>query len=28
MLMTSINALLKGYWFEEGYIRIALKEFT
>ena len=28
MLVTSINGVLKGYWYEEGYIRTASREFT
>ena len=27
-LITSINGLIKGYFYEEGYIRTSSKEFT
>ena len=26
--MTSVNGILKGYWYQEGYIRTSSKEFT
>jgi GH43 family beta-xylosidase len=28
MLITCINGNLKGYWYEEGYIRTSSKEFS
>lgn len=28
MLLTSINGIYKGYWYQEGYIRTSSKEFT
>ena len=28
MLITSINGLIKGYWYTEGYIRTSSYEFT
>lgn len=28
LLLTSINGILKGYWYQEGYIRTSSKEFT
>lgn len=28
MLVTSVNSILKCYWYEEGYIRTSCKEFN
>lgn len=28
ILMTSVNGIQKGYWFQDGYIRTACKEFN
>ncbi len=28
MLITTVNGVVKGYWYEEGYIRTASKEFS
>jgi tubulin polyglutamylase TTLL1 len=28
ILITSVNDVMKGYWYEEGYIRTSSKEFT
>ena len=28
MLVTSVNGILKGYWYEEGYIRTSSVVFT
>ena len=28
MLITSVNGIHKGYWYQEGYIRTSSKEFT
>jgi hypothetical protein len=28
ILVTSINSILKTYWYEEGYIRTSSKDFT
>jgi hypothetical protein len=28
ILVTSINKIVKAYWYEEGYIRTSSKEFT
>ena len=27
-MVTSVNDILKAYWYEEGYIRTSCKEFT
>lgn len=28
ILITSVNSILKAYWYEEGYIRTSCKDFT
>ena len=28
MLITSINGILRGYWYEEGYVRTSCAEFS
>ena len=28
MMMTSVNGILKGYWYEEGYIRTSSCQFN
>lgn len=28
ILITSVNGIQKGYWYQDGYIRTACKEFT
>lgn len=28
IVISSINDIMKGYWYEEGYIRTSCKEFT
>ena len=28
VLVTSVNSIVKAYWYEEGYIRTSCKEFT
>lgn len=28
VLVTSVNSILKAYWYEEGYIRTSSKDFT
>jgi tubulin polyglutamylase TTLL1/tubulin monoglycylase TTLL3/8 len=28
MLATSMNGVIKGYWYEEGYIRTSSEEFS
>ena len=28
MMITSVNGILKGYWYREGYVRTTSSEFT